>query len=105
MLDELSGIYEGRLEPVFPLKTDEDLRQAEVYNYSCTEKFSPKIKVSKPKAVIPVFPGTSGSRVHFTAVQPHDETTLYITIGFFEMFVTVNVHDRGPCDIITSPKS
>ena len=59
MLDELSGIYEGRLEPVFPLKTDEDLRQAEVYNYSCTEKFSPKIKVSKPKAVIPVFPGTN----------------------------------------------
>ena len=31
--------------------------------------------------------------------------TTQVVIETEEMFVTVKVHDRGPCDIITSPKS
>ena len=55
--------------------------------------------------ILPLFPGNTGSLVHFTPVHPQDDTTLYMTIGLSEMLVAVNAQFNAPCPNVTSPKS
>ncbi len=56
---ELFGIYEDKLESVYPcnIKTDEEA-PANI-SFVADKKFSAAVKVAKPKALIPVFPGTN----------------------------------------------
>ncbi|MEE0516659.1 MAG: phosphoribosylformylglycinamidine synthase [Clostridiales bacterium] len=57
--DELFGIYEDKLESVYPcnIKTDEEA-PANI-SFVSEKKFTSAVKVAKPKALIPVFPGTN----------------------------------------------
>ena len=57
---ELKTINEGVLEGVYPTKRKNSGHGQPVkYTYNSQETVKPKIKVEKPKALIPVFPGTN----------------------------------------------
>lgn len=65
-LRKLSSIYENRLEKVFPcniknIKRNIKTNKKEIQNFSFQTKniLSSKIKIAKPKVIIPVFPGTN----------------------------------------------
>ncbi len=57
-LDELTPIWEETLEDIFPTRTSD---AGTVEAYSCTERpaYTAATKIARPKAVIPVFPGTN----------------------------------------------
>ena len=59
-LDELAEIYENRLESVYScnIKTEKTDIPAPEYRFEGKRK-TPAIKIAKPKALIPVFPGTN----------------------------------------------
>jgi phosphoribosylformylglycinamidine synthase len=56
---ELEAAWEGTLEGVYP--TDAKVKPYEIPNVDCTRRptKAPMTKVARPKAVIPVFPGTN----------------------------------------------
>jgi len=57
-LDELTAIWEGTLEEIYPTRTaDHGLVQP--YSYTERPSYQAKAKIARPKAVIPVFPGTN----------------------------------------------
>ena len=57
---ELKTINEGVLEGVYPTKRKNNGDTQPVkYTYNSRQTVKPKIKVEKPKALIPVFPGTN----------------------------------------------
>ena len=58
-IDELIALNEGVLEDVYPTKTAEE--KILIQPISCTERapIVAKSKIARPKAVIPVFPGTN----------------------------------------------
>ncbi len=58
-IDELIALNEGVLEDVYPTKTMEE--KILIQPISCTERapIVAKSKIARPKAVIPVFPGTN----------------------------------------------
>ena len=68
-LKKLSSIYENRLEKVFPcnikniknIKKNIKTNKKEIQNFSFKTKeiLTSKIKIAKPKVIIPVFPGTN----------------------------------------------
>ncbi len=58
-LNELSDIYEGKLESVFPCNIKTSNEPVKEISFTSEVKQSPKIKVTKPKVLIPVFPGTN----------------------------------------------
>lgn len=59
-IKELKSINEGVLEGVYPTKRKNNGDTQPVkYTYNSRETVKPKIKVEKPKALIPVFPGTN----------------------------------------------
>ena len=58
-LDELSGIYENKLESVYSCNISDSKSPMENFSYNCTERVAPAIKVAKPKVLIPAFPGTN----------------------------------------------
>ena len=58
-LDKLTHIYEDKLEPVFSCNIKTEGKAIKTVSYESGEKLSPKIKVAKPKVLIPVFPGTN----------------------------------------------
>ena len=58
----LEEVYEGRLEQVFPYHTTVQSQKApmETFTYEMTGKrAAPKVGIARPKALIPVFPGTN----------------------------------------------
>jgi phosphoribosylformylglycinamidine synthase len=58
-LDELSEIYEGKLEPVYPCNIPSEETVIPAFEYRATHWASPAVKCAKPLALIPVFPGTN----------------------------------------------
>ncbi|MEE1026827.1 MAG: phosphoribosylformylglycinamidine synthase [Acutalibacteraceae bacterium] len=58
-LDTLLNIYENKLEPVFSCNIKTEGKAIKTVSYEGGEKLSPRIKVAKPKVLIPVFPGTN----------------------------------------------
>ena len=61
-LTALEAFYEGRLESVFPYHTTVQTQKVpmETFTYRMTGKrAAPKVGVARPKALIPVFPGTN----------------------------------------------
>ncbi|TDX51835.1 phosphoribosylformylglycinamidine synthase [Orenia marismortui] len=58
-IDEAIAAWEAPLEKVYRTKTEEDTKDYEFKPYNAKEVYTPKIKVAKPKVLIPVFPGTN----------------------------------------------
>ncbi|MBQ6452704.1 MAG: phosphoribosylformylglycinamidine synthase, partial [Solobacterium sp.] len=58
-LEELFRINEDVLKDVYPIHTEETAKPVEKYSYTEGIKVSPLIHTAKPKALIPVFPGTN----------------------------------------------
>ncbi len=58
MIDILD-IYEEKLEPVYPCNLERMDRMVNTVSYRKPVSFASTVKVAKPKALIPVFPGTN----------------------------------------------
>ena len=58
-LKTLLGIYEDKLEPVYSCNIPMAEAEIPTFNFEATEYPAPAIKIAKPKAIIPVFPGTN----------------------------------------------
>ena len=58
-LDTLQADYENKLESVFPCKTKEKDEKINAFEYMAKNRVAPKTGISKPKVLIPVFPGTN----------------------------------------------
>ena len=58
-LETLQEIYENKLEPIFACNIDMPQEKIPAYSYEASERKAPKIGIRKPKALIPVFPGTN----------------------------------------------
>ncbi len=58
-LSELSEKYENKLEKVFPCNIPSENTDIPVFTYEAENVKSCSIKVSKPRVLIPVFPGTN----------------------------------------------
>ena len=58
-LNELLAVYEGKLEPVYPCNIPMEEKEIPAFNFTASSYPAPAIKVAKPKAIIPVFPGTN----------------------------------------------
>ena len=56
---ELLKSYEETLEPIFPSQTDGKAEQLDNISYMTENRVSPKMKMARPKVLIPVFPGTN----------------------------------------------
>lgn len=54
-LDKLQTLWEGKLEPVYPVHVKEPAEKPEKYSYKADKRVAPAIKVAKPKVLIPVF--------------------------------------------------
>ena len=58
-LKELLAVYEGKLEPIYSCNILMEEAEIPVFNYEAASYPTPAIKIAKPKAIIPVFPGTN----------------------------------------------
>ncbi len=58
-LQELLGIYEDKLEPVFSCNIKTEGKKIEKISYDGRNTSSPAIKTAKPRVIIPAFPGTN----------------------------------------------
>ena len=58
-LNKLQALWEGKLEPVYPVHVNEPAEKPNKYTFKVEERKAPAIKVAKPKVLIPVFPGTN----------------------------------------------
>lgn len=54
---------------------------------------------------VPLAPGSIGSLVQVTSVQPQEVMTAKIVIGASEVLLRVKVQERGPALSLTVPKS
>lgn len=59
LLDELTNIYEDKLESVYPCNIKSENKVIPKFDYKATSYPMPLIKASQPKVLIPVFPGTN----------------------------------------------
>lgn len=59
VLSDIQEKWEAKLEPVFPYRTPSDDYKPEKIQFVSTNRVTPQIGVAKPKALIPVFPGTN----------------------------------------------
>jgi len=58
-LNKLQKIYEDVLEPVYPCNIEHKQKAPEKFSYSASSYTKPKFTTSKPRVLIPVFPGTN----------------------------------------------
>lgn len=58
-LAELYRVYEEKLEPVYPQKTNVPETKVPVFAYSAESYPAPAVLTAKPRVLIPVFPGTN----------------------------------------------
>jgi phosphoribosylformylglycinamidine synthase len=58
-LAELLKLNEGVLESVYPMSAEEASEPVPCFTYSAQKHAAPFVKYARPKAVIPVFPGTN----------------------------------------------
>ena len=58
-LEELIGVWEQKLEPVFPCRIKTTSEVPAAYSYKRTETLTAGIKEARPRVLIPVFPGTN----------------------------------------------
>jgi len=58
-LAEMDRLYEGRLESVYPFHSDNEKGIPSEVSYRSRDMSEPRVKVEKPRFLIPVFPGTN----------------------------------------------
>ena len=58
-LEDLCSIYEEKLEPVYPCNIRTEGEAPEAISFASSKTFSASVKTARPKALIPVFPGTN----------------------------------------------
>ncbi|MEG0752886.1 MAG: phosphoribosylformylglycinamidine synthase [Angelakisella sp.] len=58
-LAALQESWEAKLEPVMPYRTNITVDTVQNISHTATTRCAPKIRVAKPHALIPVFPGTN----------------------------------------------
>ncbi len=58
-LKEILGIYEDKLESVYSCNIADSASNVPTFNYESGERVAPRVKVAKPKVLIPAFPGTN----------------------------------------------
>ena len=58
-LDELSGIYRGKLESVYPTKVSGNPGKVRDVTFRAAERVAPAAGCARPRVLIPVFPGTN----------------------------------------------
>lgn len=58
-LSELLALNEGVLKNVYPTRVETDETEIPAFLYTAGKPLAPAVKHAKPKAVIPVFPGTN----------------------------------------------
>jgi phosphoribosylformylglycinamidine synthase len=58
-IDELMAINDAVLEGVYPTRVDGAAGETETFRFETERKAAPAVRVARPKAVIPVFPGTN----------------------------------------------
>ena len=58
-IEDLEKTYEEKLISVFKIKTSDVKEKVETVLYDNKSVLSPKIKIAKPRVVIPVFPGNN----------------------------------------------
>lgn len=58
-LERLLGIYENKLESVYRCNKQNPKTEMQTFSYTAENRVSPAVKTSKPKVLIPVFPGTN----------------------------------------------
>lgn len=59
VLEDLCSIYEEKLEPVYPCNIRAEGEAPEAISFASSKTFSASVKTARPKALIPVFPGTN----------------------------------------------
>ncbi len=58
-LEELYKAYEDKLEPIFTCNIEPKKQLLETFNYENSQKIHSKVRIERPKVLIPVFPGTN----------------------------------------------
>ncbi|NLE24549.1 MAG: phosphoribosylformylglycinamidine synthase [Clostridiaceae bacterium] len=58
-LKDLQAAWESSLEKIFPTKTDGDVSRVKTISYTPGKKYKKEIHIARPRAFIPVFPGTN----------------------------------------------
>ena len=58
-LKDISKVYEEKLEKIYPCNIDVEKKDIPAFSFEGKSSAAPKIKTSKPKVLIPVFPGTN----------------------------------------------
>ena len=58
-MEELLSLYEGKLEPVYPIRVDQPGPAPEAFSYRAERRSSPAVLTARPRVLIPVFPGTN----------------------------------------------
>jgi phosphoribosylformylglycinamidine synthase len=58
-LSDMIGTWQKPLEEIFPTRTKTEASQPKVYSYTERNKAHPKVHISSPRVLIPVFPGTN----------------------------------------------
>ena len=58
-ISDMVGYWEKTLESIFPTHTEGEDKKIEFQCFESSHKISPVVKVSAPKVIIPVFPGTN----------------------------------------------
>ena len=56
---DLDESYEKRLESVFPCKEEKNAESYKAFSFEAAQRRAPSVLVSRPKVLIPVFPGTN----------------------------------------------
>ncbi len=58
-LTELDGLYESKLEGVYPTLENAPSHKLEKFSYDAAERRAPAVKCARPRVLIPAFPGTN----------------------------------------------
>ena len=58
-IEELLHLNDGVLEKVYPTAVPTEETQPKTFSHTCAVRTAPVVKVARPKALIPVFPGTN----------------------------------------------
>ncbi len=58
-MDKLLETYENKLESVYPCNIKQGKGEIEKFEYKAASRVAPKVGIARPKALIPVFPGTN----------------------------------------------
>lgn len=56
---DVATVYETKLEPIYPCNIIQTQKEIPIFDFNAKERFTPLVKVAKPKVLIPVFPGTN----------------------------------------------